>query len=47
MEKNRGPGGYAAVLAHGGITAVVRIAGEVQVGDDVIALHESDEWPEL
>lgn len=47
MESNLGPGGYAAMLAHGGITAVVRLAGEVQVGDDVIALHESDEWPEL
>ncbi len=35
MEENLGPGGYAAMLAHGGITAVVVKEGEIRVGDAV------------
>ena len=38
MEENLGPGGYAAMLAHGGITAVVVSEGVVSVGDVVSAL---------
>jgi len=33
MEENLGPGGYAAMLGHGGITAIVVEPGEVQLGD--------------
>jgi len=35
MEENLGPGGYAAMLAHGGITAVVVTEGVVSLGDTV------------
>ncbi|MFN5907666.1 MAG: MOSC domain-containing protein [Planctomyces sp.] len=35
MEENLGPGGYAAMLGHGGITAIVVEPGEVRVGDRV------------
>ena len=35
MEQNLGPGGYAAMLAHGGITAVVVTEGVVSQGDTV------------
>ncbi|MFO1003365.1 MAG: MOSC domain-containing protein [Planctomycetaceae bacterium] len=35
MEENLGPGGYAAMLAHGGITAVVVSEGVVGLGDRV------------
>ncbi len=35
MEENLGPGGYAAMLAHGGITAVVVTEGVVNLGDTV------------
>lgn len=38
MEENLGPGGYAAMLAHGGITAVVVSEGVVSLGDVVSAL---------
>jgi MOSC domain-containing protein YiiM len=38
MEENLGPGGYAAMLAHGGITAVVVSEGVVSPGDTVSAL---------
>lgn len=37
MEENLGPGGYAAMLAHGGITAVVISEGVVSLGDAVSA----------
>jgi MOSC domain-containing protein YiiM len=35
MEENLGPGGYAAMLGHGGITAIVHTPGRVSVGDAV------------
>ncbi|MEZ6060011.1 MAG: MOSC domain-containing protein [Planctomycetaceae bacterium] len=35
MEENLGPGGYAAMIGHGGITAIVVIAGTFRVGDAV------------
>lgn len=35
MEENLGPGGYATMLAHGGITAVVVTEGIVSLGDTV------------
>lgn len=38
MEENLGPGGYAAMVAHGGITAVVVTEGVVSLGDTVSAL---------
>ncbi|MCX7397718.1 MAG: MOSC domain-containing protein [Planctomycetales bacterium] len=38
MEENLGPGGYASMLAHGGITAVVVSEGIVSLGDTVSAL---------
>ena len=38
MEENLGPGGYAAMLNHGGITAIVESQGLVAVGDTVVAL---------
>ena len=38
MEENLGAGGYAAMLNHGGITAVVESEGVVTVGDTVAAL---------
>ncbi len=38
MEENLGAGGYAAMLNHGGITAVVESEGIVAVGDTVAAL---------
>jgi MOSC domain-containing protein YiiM len=42
MEENLGPGGYAAMLNHGGITAIVEEEGLVTVGDSVFAIHESE-----
>ena len=41
MEENLGPGGYASMLAHGGITAVVVSEGVVNLGDTVSALIAS------
>ena len=38
MEENLGVGGYAAMLNHGGITAIVESEGVVSVGDTVTAL---------
>lgn len=38
MEENLGPGGYAAMLTHGGITAIVVTEGTVSLGDTVSAL---------
>ncbi len=38
MEENLGVGGYAAMLNHGGITAVVESEGVASIGDSVIAL---------
>jgi MOSC domain-containing protein YiiM len=40
MEENLGPGGYAAMLGHGGITATVQTPGRVRVGDTVMILKE-------
>ena len=40
MEENLGPGGYAAMLGHGGITATVQTPGRVQLGDTVVVLSE-------
>ncbi|MCA9048935.1 MAG: MOSC domain-containing protein [Planctomycetaceae bacterium] len=39
MEENLGPGGYAAMLSHGGIIAVVETAGTVSLGDSVRVLN--------
>jgi|TARA_R110002096_G_scaffold137276_2_gene290550 MOSC domain-containing protein YiiM len=38
MEENLGPGGYAAVRGHGGITADIVTAGQVSIDDQVIPL---------
>lgn len=38
MEENLGIGGYAAMLGHAGITAIVEESGAVQVGDTVAGL---------
>lgn len=40
MEENLGAGGYAAMLGHGGITAIVQCPGRVRTGDLVTVLTE-------
>ncbi len=42
MEWNLGDGGYAAMVGHGGICAVVRQAGTIRVGDEVRVLDEAE-----
>ncbi len=39
MEENLGPGGYSAMVNHGGITAIVITEGQVQLGDTVQPLE--------
>ncbi len=39
MEENLGPGGYAAMLGHGGITATVHTSGTISCGDLVEVLE--------
>lgn len=40
MEDNLGPGGYNAMIGHGGITATVVNSGRVSVGDAVTVCPE-------
>jgi len=44
MEENLGSGGYAAMLNHGGITAIVESESIVAIGDSVVAkgLHAEE-----
>lgn len=41
MEQNLGNGGYAAMLGHGGITAIVEKSGRIGVGDAVSVLQNT------
>jgi len=43
MEENLGAGGYAAMVAHGGITAIVLKEGTVCAGDTVQAIFACEE----
>ena len=45
MDENLGPGGYAAMLGHGGITAIVIAEGIIQLGDSVQALLNPEDSP--
>ncbi len=40
MESVLGPGGYNAMLGHGGLTAKIVISGELRIDDSVIALPD-------
>ncbi len=41
--ENLGPGGYAGMLNHGGITAIVGSEGLAGIGDSVVALSAHSE----
>jgi hypothetical protein len=38
MEENIGPGGYQAMVGHGGITCKVIRGGQVSIGDELAVL---------
>jgi MOSC domain-containing protein YiiM len=42
MEENFGPGGYHALVGHGGITCQVIEAGSVELGDELSILKEAE-----